>query len=397
MSDHYAARSPRALEKLDRMNKALRHQEPDRVPISDFFWGGFLRRWREELGLPADADPYRYYDLDWIVTIPNMDPHIKGFETLEEDAQEVVVRTGYEAVLRKRFDRPMPEAVGWDTGSIEKLEAFEFDDAYDRRRYFSAGDNQIAGVGDGFERNSPPWIDTVQKLRADFPVYGSMCEASECLTRLIGQMSTLLWIGEHPRRMGRQVLRIGEFYYQCAEAMLEAGDGLLDGVVLWGDVAYRRSMFVAPAYWRAYFKPCVRAIIDLCHRKGLPVIYHGCGNVRAILPDMIEMGLDAYNPLEAKAGLDVVELRRSLGHKLAFCGNCDIQVWETNDLEKVRREVLRKLNAAKGGGLIVQSDHSVTSSVAGKTYDYVVKLVRECGRYPLELGEFDEHMPGEPP
>ena len=76
MTDPPQARSPRALEKLDRMNKALRHQEPDRVPISDFFWGGFLRRWREELCLPAVADPYRYYDLDWIVTIPNMDPHI---------------------------------------------------------------------------------------------------------------------------------------------------------------------------------------------------------------------------------------------------------------------------------------------------------------------------------
>ena len=51
---------------------------------------------------------------------------------------------------------------------------------------------------------------------------------------------------------------------------------------------------------------------------------------------------------------------------------------------------MRKLNAAKGGGLIVQSDHSVTSSVSGQAYDYVVKLVREYGRYPLQLGEFDE-------
>jgi hypothetical protein len=396
MTDRPPARSARALEKLNRMGKALRHQEPDRVPISDFFWGSFLRRWRQELCLPDDADPYQHYDLDWIVTIPNMDPHIKSFETLKEDDREVVVRTGYEAVLRKQFDRPMPEPMGWATDTIEKLEAFEFDDAFDRRRYFSAGDNQIAGVGDGFERNSPPWIETVRKLRADFPVYGSMGEASECLTRLIGQMNTMLWIGEHPERMGRQIFRIGEFYYQCAKAMLEAADGLLDGMVIWGDVAYSRSMFVSPDYWRTYYKPCVKAMIDLCHGKGLPVIYHGCGNVRAILPDMIEIGLDAYNPLEAKAGLDVVQLRRSLGHKLAFCGNSNIQVWETNDLEKVRREVLRKLNAAKGGGMIVQSDHSVTSAVAGTTYDYVVKLVRQYGRYPLDLGEFDEDMSGRP-
>jgi hypothetical protein len=46
------------LRKLERMNKALRHDEPDRVPISEFFWGSFTKRWREDLGLPADANPY---------------------------------------------------------------------------------------------------------------------------------------------------------------------------------------------------------------------------------------------------------------------------------------------------------------------------------------------------
>src|ERR1035438_8380102 len=57
-------RSTNCLSKLDRMRKTLRHQEADRVPVSDFFWGSFLRRWRDELGLPADTDIYRYYDLD---------------------------------------------------------------------------------------------------------------------------------------------------------------------------------------------------------------------------------------------------------------------------------------------------------------------------------------------
>jgi hypothetical protein len=185
-------RRENTLKKLERMNKALRHEEPDRVPISDFFWGAFIRRWREELGLAEDANPYYHYDLDWIVTVPNMDPQIRSFETIREDDQEVVVKTGYGAIIRKKFDYPMPEFIGWETDSIEKLETFEFDPADDRRRYFEAGDNQIAGVGDGFERNSPAWIETVKRLRHDFPVYGSMVECSECLTRLIGQENTML-------------------------------------------------------------------------------------------------------------------------------------------------------------------------------------------------------------
>ena len=55
----------------------------------------------------------------------------------------------------------------------------------------------------------------------------------------------------------------------------------------------------------------------------------------------------------------------------------------------LRRAVLTKLNAAKGGGFIFQSDHSVPSNVSGQRYDEVVRLVREHGRYPLRLGEFD--------
>jgi hypothetical protein len=384
------ARSANTLQKLARLNAALRHEEPDRVPISDFFWGGFTRRWREELGLPADASPYFHYDLDWIVTVPNMDPWIRPFETLSETPEEVTVKTGFGAIMHKHFTFPMPEMTAWEIDTFEKLEQVVFDDPADPRRFYEAGDNQIAGVGDGFERNSPAWLATVRSLRPDFPVYGSIIEVSECLTRLIGQEHSMLWMGEEPERMGAVINRIGAFYLAMAEAELAAGKGLLDGFVIWGDVAYKQSTFMSPTYWREYYKPWVAKIAAAAHEQGLPVIYHGCGNVKAIFADYIDAGIDAYNPLEVKAGMDCVDLRRQYGHRMGFCGNSDMQVWETGDRDAIRREVLRKLNAAKGGGYIFQSDHSVSSAVSGQTYDYIVKLVREYGKYPLQLAEFDE-------
>ncbi|WP_430972172.1 uroporphyrinogen decarboxylase family protein [Sunxiuqinia rutila] len=383
-------RSNKCLGKLTRMNMALSHQEPDRVPISDFFWGSFVKRWRKELNLPDDASPYTYYDLDWIVTMPNMDPKIQSFETIKEDGLEVIVKTGFRTTMRKKFDFPMPEFISWEVDTIEKLEKFEFDDPYDKRRYFEAGDNQIAGVGDGFERNSPAWIDTVKKLHPDFPVYGSIIECSECLTRLLGQENTLFWMGMYSDQFGVQINRIGQFYLDCMKAQIKAADGLLDGMVIWGDVAYKQTMLFDPEYWRMYFKPWVKAMIEECHKNNLPVIYHGCGNVELIFEDFIEMGLDAYNPLEVKANMDAVELKKKHGNKIGYCGNNNIQVWETDDKEQIRKEVLFKLNAAKGGGYIFQSDHSVSSDVSGQSYDYIVKLVREHGKYPLHLKEFDE-------
>ena len=387
-------RKPGALIKLERMRTALRHQEPDRVPVSDFFWGGFIRRWREELGLPPDANPYYYYDLDWIVTVPNMDPWIRPFEVLQETPREVTVKTGFGAIMRKVFDFPMPEFVGWEIDSLEKLEAAvkTFDSPYDLRRYFNAGDNQIAGVGDGFERNSPPWVDTVASLWPDFPVFGSIIEVNECLTRLICPENHMLWLGLEPERMAEAVARIGQFYLDCAKAQIDAASGKLDGFVIWGDFAYKCGTFMQPEFWRKHYKPWVKAISDHAHSKGLMVIYHGCGNVNAVIRDFAEMAIDAYNPLEVKAGMDVVVLRKELEHSLGFCGNSDIQVWEKGDPEAIKKEILRKLNAAKGGGYIFQSDHSVASNVSGRTYDMIIKLVRKYGRYPLNLGEYDESM-----
>jgi uroporphyrinogen decarboxylase len=371
------------------MLRALRHQEPDRVPISDFFWGSFLKRWREELGLAADADIYAHYDLDWVVVNPNMDPHVRAFEVLKEDSAEVVVRTGFDAVLRKKFDQAMPGFVSFDTDTVEKMAAFAFDDPWDERRYFASGDDQINGVGDGFARDLDPFVERVKARHTGFPVFGGVCEAHEMLSRIIGPQNVMLWMGLYPNELAGFVERTNRFALEILRAQVQAADGRLDGMVIWGDVAYRKGLLFSPNYWRAHFKPGVRALIEECHSKGLPVIYHGCGNVTRIFEDFIELGVDAYNPLEAKAGLDVIDLRRRFGHRIGFCGNMDVIVWASGDRAAIRHAVLTKLNAAKGGGFIFQSDHSVPDNIAPADYDYVVELVRQHGVYPLELEECD--------
>jgi hypothetical protein len=382
-------RTTNCLAKLNRMKTALRHQEPDRVPISDFFWGSFLKRWREEFGLAADADIYRYYDLDWMQFNPNVDPHIHAFEVLKDSPEEIVVRTGFEAVLRKKFDQAMPAFLSFDTDSIDKMRAFQFDDAWDARRFFSSGDDQINGVGDGFQRNIAPFVERVRAAWTDFPVFGGICEAHEMMWRIIGSENVMLWMGMYPDEIARFAGRISEFALEVLKAQIQAADGSLDGIVIWGDVAYKKGMMFSPAFWRAHFKPGVKALIDECHAHGLPVIYHGCGNVNRIFEDFIEIGVDAYNPLEFKAGMDALDLRRRFGQRIGFCGNMDVQLWSSGTREQLKAAVLTKLNAAKGGGFIFQSDHSVPGNIPPDSYDYVVRLVREQGRYPLQLGEYD--------
>lgn len=382
-------RTEKCLAKLDRMNKTLRHQEPDQVPIRDDFWAKFIDNWRQAFGLGEDTDICKYYDFDYMITLPNSDPKIRNFEILKTDEVETVLKTGFGATIHKKAAYQMPQWIAFDTDTVEKMNNFVFDDPWDERRFFKAGDHQIAGIEENYTREIPAWIDDVKSLYPDFPVYGSVCEAYEMLWRIIGSDTALLWIGLYPDELARFVERINEFSLELLKAQFKAADGMLDGVIVWGDVAYDKGMLFSPDYWRKYFKPGVKAMVDFCHEQNVPFMYHGCGASHDIFADFIEMGVDCYHPLEAKAGFDVVDLRRQYGHKIAFCGNMDVMDWADAPLDELKKIILTKLNAAKNGGWIFQSDNAVPDTVTPERYEYAIELVRKYGKSPISLGEYD--------
>ena len=378
--------------KTERVLKALRHEEPDRVPVGEFFWTSFLKRAKAELSPEEDFDPYRYWDLDLVVINPNMDPWVDGVKVVEESPERIVVKTGFGATIEHRPECTMPAFLDFETKTYEDMEAFQFDDPRDPRRYTSRIDDQINSVGDALSFGLPSYVERVNSYANDFCVFGSVCEPHEMIWRIMGTENVLLKIGEAPERVARFIERLGDFLIGVVEAQVAAAKGNLSGIVIWGDIAYTRGMFFSPSYWREVYKPQLRRLCDAAHAAGLKTIYHGCGDASSVFDDMIEAGVDAYNPLEAKAGLDVVTLRRRYGKRWAFNGNIDVRVLGANDHASIRREVLRKLNAAKGGGFILQSDHSVPGDVAPSSYDYMIDLVRTHGRYPLDLGEYDEPL-----
>ena len=379
----------RAQAKINRVLAALNHEEADRVPIGEFFWTNFVRRCKRELDVGDDFDPYRYWDLDMIVINPNMDPQITGIQVLQDDEEHKLVRTGYGATIERRSTFPMPHYVSFDTESFEQMDALRFDDPKDRRRYYEAIDDQINGVGDELNLHLPSFFERVNAYADDFCVFGSVCEIQEQLWRIIGPENVYYKLAEDADRLAAFITRLGDFLVGIVDGQLEAVGDKLTGMYVWGDIACTKGMLFSPDLWRRLHQPQLRRICDRIHQAGLKVVYHGCGNARPVYSDLIEAGVDCYNPLEAKADLDVVELKREYGGRLAFNGNLNVQVLATNDRRKVRAEVLRKLNAAKGGGYIIQSDHSVPDNVDPATYDFVVELVRTHGQYPLDLAEYD--------
>ena len=114
----------------------------------------------------------------------------------------------------------------------------------------------------------------------------------------------------------------------------------------------------------------------------MPVIYHTDGDIRPLIPSLLEAGIDCLQPLEAKANVDMRELKPLYGDRLCFMGNIDIMKLITNDMEIIEAEVAAKIPLAmKGGGYIYHSDHSISPGVTWETYVQLMKLVDKYGTY----------------
>jgi len=91
--------------------------------------------------------------------------------------------------------------------------------------------------------------------------------------------------------------------------------------------------------------------------------------------------------------MDAVHIKRKFGNRLVIMGGIDNAAAlgaPPGDFDTICKQVLTAFNAAKGGGFILQTDHTVPGSVPPENYDYFQKLRREYGNYPLHLGEFDQ-------
>jgi uroporphyrinogen decarboxylase len=164
--------------------------------------------------------------------------------------------------------------------------------------------------------------------------------------------------------------------------LLFAREGLPDGLWVWDDLAFKQRPFLSPAMYRELVFPAHRRLFQWAHARGLPVIYHSDGFVEPLLPDLIGAGIDCLQPLEVKAGVDLLRVKRRFGDRLAFIGGMDARVLETNNRDAVRVELEQKLpEAMAGGGYVLQVDHSVSDKVNYATYRYFVETGLAFGTY----------------
>ena len=133
--------------------------------------------------------------------------------------------------------------------------------------------------------------------------------------------------------------------------------------------------------------PAVRALAIRLHLydrpHGIKAHLHSCGDIRKAVPQVLEAGFDCLQPMEAKAGCDVLEFAREYGDRLAYMGNINVVQLSTNDPVRVQEEIEPKLRELKRMRIpyVFHSDHSIPPNIDLKTYQHALSVFREHCRY----------------
>lgn len=147
------------------------------------------------------------------------------------------------------------------------------------------------------------------------------------------------------------------------------------------DMGFVSGTFVSPAILRRKFLPEIKKIIDMTHRAGKLFVLHSCGNIYAIMDDLIEAGIDAKHSYEDKI-LPVEEAYRRYGGRIGIIGGVDMNLMASGTEDAVRRRVRSILDScASNGRYVLGTGNSVASYIPLENY---AALVDEAKRWNLE-------------
>ncbi|MEW6756239.1 MAG: uroporphyrinogen decarboxylase family protein, partial [Candidatus Latescibacterota bacterium] len=158
--------------------------------------------------------------------------------------------------------------------------------------------------------------------------------------------------------------------------------GRLDGVdalFLTDDWGTQQALMVSPQMWRSFFAARYRRVCDAAHAAGLQVIFHSCGNVSAIVGDLIDAGVDVIDPLQPEA-MDLGEIARRYGGRVAFCGGLSDQAIAHQTPQQVRdtvRRTLDTLGRACGHAYLVGPSNVLTPEIPLANVEAVFQACHE--------------------
>jgi len=378
----------------ERVQMALNHEEPDRVPID---LGGSVvttiakttsAALREYLGLPAialremetvqqiafvDDDLAERFGVDVLPVLADP-PGSYTPEFISEPGGSVSYKDEFGATLR------MPEGglyFDWQEfplsePSLEALERMPWPDPADPARYAGLRDRTAA-----------------LRESTDKALFGM----APCGHDLLNQLFRVRGMVEGMMDLVAEQDFVKAFFERLTSTIITAQSCFLDEVgdlidihFTADDLSGQTGPLISPAMYRELVKPYWARIMEAIRaRTKARIFYHSCGAVTEFIPDLIEIGVDVLNPVQVAAtGMDSAELKQRFGNNLCFWGGgCDTQnVLQRGTPDDVRADVRRRItDLAPGGGFVFNPVHNIQPFVLPENIVAMFDTAQEFGRY----------------
>jgi len=325
----------------ERVRLALTCQRPDRVPKALGFFP-------QSLSQIAPTEPEDYFDLDIRYVEFEPPPVQEGFlRYLDGLPRDIHVGTlpqletyhewGYRP--ERGPARPLSHAE-----TVAEIAEFTFPDLTDPRRYAGLA----AQVGRWHQRGaavagSPPHLggelfETAWRLRGFDNFMVDLVARKPLAHYLLDQLTALLI---------HNVL-----------ILAQAG---IDVLLLDDDVAMPTDLMISPATWREFFKPRLARVIQLGRAVApdLLVFYHSDGNFTRLVPDLVEIGVNAINPVQPDC-MDALAIKGEFGDQLALWGTVGTAtLWDCGTPDQIRDEVRKRIETLGPEGLLLAPAYDV--------------------------------------
>lgn len=167
-------------------------------------------------------------------------------------------------------------------------------------------------------------------------------------------------MGEHPDWVHFLCRKFTDFYLEDYTRAAELTGGRIDLYLLISDLGSQQGPLISPAMFGRFVAPYLKEMIDHIHGLGGQVLFHSCGSIQLLIPELIALGVDVLDPIQPTCPeMSPERLKADFGDRLCFHGGIDMQkLLPFATPEQVQAEVYRYCEAlGRGGGYILGPAH----------------------------------------
>ena len=217
---------------------------------------------------------------------------------------------------------------------------------------------------DAAEWPNPDYLDfstVLDMLRGSGDVYrlsGMWCCFYHIVADFFGMENYFVKMYTHPDVVDAVTRQVCEFYLEANERFFEIAGDEVDAFFFGNDFGTQLDLLISPEAFDRFVLPYTRRFIDQGHAHGYKVALHSCGAIHKAIDRIIDAGVDALHPIQAKASnMDAQTLARDFKGRIAFVGGIDTQDLLVNGTPDQVRADVRRVKNLLGPNLVVSPSH----------------------------------------